>query len=75
MMPEMDGFQFLHELREHPEWGGIPVVVVTAKELTPEESEELNGTVAQVFSKGSFSTEDLLQHLRKRVRQHLNAGT
>src|SRR5262249_61913988 len=37
MMPEMDGFEFLTELRQHPEWQAIPVVVTTAKDLTEED--------------------------------------
>ncbi|MBK8741007.1 MAG: response regulator [Betaproteobacteria bacterium] len=37
MMPEMDGFEFLVELRGRVEWRDIPVVVVTAKDLTAEE--------------------------------------
>src|SRR5207248_10444573 len=32
MMPEMDGFEFLLAIRQHPEWRDIPVLVLTAKE-------------------------------------------
>ena len=35
MMPEMDGFQFLDEIRKHEDWSSIPVIVITAKELSP----------------------------------------
>ena len=45
MMPHMNGFELLTELRARPEWRGIPVVVVTAKDLTPEERQRLNGHV------------------------------
>lgn len=72
MMPEMDGFQFLEELRKHPALNGTPIVVVTAKELSNEERELLNGSVAQVLRKGEFSTEQLLQQLKGRVQQHLH---
>ena len=41
MMPEMDGFEFVDELRRHPEWKSIPVVVVTAKDLTAEDRDAL----------------------------------
>jgi CheY-like chemotaxis protein len=37
MMPEMDGFEFLQELRKRPEFVDVPVIVVTALELTAED--------------------------------------
>ena len=54
MMPEMDGFQFLTIMREHPDWRTIPVVVVTAKMLTPAEKQQLNKQVEWILQKGSF---------------------
>src|SRR5262249_2960219 len=45
MMPEMDGFELIAELRQHPERRSIPVVVLTAKDLTPEERMYLNGSL------------------------------
>ncbi len=65
MMPVMDGFEFIKELRAHREYRSIPVVVVTAKDLTPEERQWLNGGVYRVFRKGSFSREELLQQARE----------
>ena len=47
MMPEMDGFEFLDELRQPSRWRDIPVVVVTAKDLTAEERERLSRPGAQ----------------------------
>ena len=43
MMPEMDGFEFLRELRKQPAFANIPVIVVTAKELTAEDARILSG--------------------------------
>jgi CheY-like chemotaxis protein len=72
MMPQMDGFQFIEELRRHPEWQGIPVIIVTARDLTAQDRQRLNGGVAQVVSKGVFTPEQLLAQLRARVHQYLH---
>jgi CheY-like chemotaxis protein len=61
MMPEMDGFEFVGELRKNPEWKSIPVVVVTAKDLTFEDRARLNGQVGLILQKGSYSREELLR--------------
>jgi len=60
MMPEMDGFAFLEALRQQDAWRSIPVVVVTAKDLTPEDRQRLNGYVEQILQKGAYSREELL---------------
>ena len=60
MMPVMDGFQFLAEMRKVPEWREIPVIVVTAKDLTKDERLVLNGYVESVLVKGSSELNDLL---------------
>jgi signal transduction histidine kinase/CheY-like chemotaxis protein len=65
MMPEMDGFEFVGELRKIPAGRRVPVVVVTAKELTAEDRERLNGHVGHVFQKGSFSRDELTTELRR----------
>ncbi len=67
MMPEMDGFEFIVNLRARKEWSGIPVVVVTAKELTAEDRRRLNGSVEKVLLKGAFSHEELLGKVRELV--------
>ncbi|MBW3543180.1 MAG: response regulator [Planctomycetes bacterium] len=73
MMPEMDGFEFLDELRHHPQWQKIPVVVITAKELTEEDRMFLNGSlflsgcVKRVLQKGRFSRQELLEEVRELV--------
>jgi len=67
MMPEMDGFEFVAELRRHREWRLIPVVVLTAKDLTDEDRLRLNGYVENVFSKGAYALEELLAEVRDLV--------
>lgn len=67
MMPEMDGFAFLEELRQNQAWRSIPVIVVTAKDLTAEDRQRLNGYVQYVVNKGSRGCEELLQELGSRI--------
>jgi signal transduction histidine kinase/DNA-binding response OmpR family regulator len=50
-MPEMNGFEFLDELRRRSEWRDIPVVVVTARDLTPEDRMRLAGDVESIVQK------------------------
>ena len=65
MMPEMDGFEFVTELRRSEAGRRIPVVVVTAKEITAEDRTRLNGQVRRIFSKGSFSRDELTAEIRR----------
>jgi signal transduction histidine kinase/CheY-like chemotaxis protein len=63
MMPEMDGFEFLAELRRHPIWRDIPVLVLTAKDLTDEDRRRLNGEVERVMQKGASDRDELLREV------------
>lgn len=65
MMPEMDGFEFMRELRQSSSWQGIPVIVITAKDLNSDDRRRLNGEVAQILKKGSYSIQDLHQEIQK----------
>lgn len=65
MMPEMDGFEFLAHIRKQSQWQGIPVVVVTAKELTSEDRQKLNGGLTRILQKGQCSKDDLLREVRE----------
>jgi len=64
MMPEMDGFEFITELRRHEQWRSIPVVVITAKDLTAEDHRRLNGYVASIVQKSAYNREMLLAEVR-----------
>ena len=59
MMPGMDGFGFLKELRGRPEWQDIPVIVVTAKDVTSEDRHRLTGHNACIVRKNSADVRDL----------------
>ena len=67
MMPEMDGFQLITQLRRHPQWRSIPVIVITAMDLTPGDRLDLNGYVDQILCKGTCDSEELLQEVRDLV--------
>jgi CheY-like chemotaxis protein len=63
MMPVMDGFGFLAAVSQHPEYREVPVVVVTAKDLTPEERRLLGSRVNQVVEKGAIDRDRLLSDI------------
>ena len=54
MMPEMDGFEVLERMRREDAWRAVPVIIVTAKDLTREEVDRLNGRVVKVLQKGDL---------------------
>jgi GAF domain-containing protein/CheY-like chemotaxis protein len=67
MMPEMDGFEFVAECRLRESWRAIPIVVVTAKDLSPADRERLNGHVQKILQKGASDRDELLAEVRELV--------
>ena len=72
MMPEMDGFGFVERLRAEPTWRTIPVLVITARDLAPDERLRLNGWVERILQKGAYSRDQLLGEVRALVRTTLD---
>jgi threonine synthase len=68
MMPEMDGFSVLDHLKERAATADIPVIVVTAKELTLQEKERLSGRIQSLMQKGSFMDDDLLNEIQALIK-------
>jgi DNA-binding response OmpR family regulator len=68
MMPQMDGFEFMEELRQKPDADKTKVVVVTAKDLSSEEVQQLNGGVERIIHKAQRSGEEVLRD----IGRHLN---
>ena len=64
MMPVMDGFEFLEELRKKPKWRSIPIVVITSKNLTHADRLRLNGGVEKLIEKKSLEQNDFLKEVR-----------
>jgi threonine synthase len=60
MMPAMDGFALLDALRADNATQDIPVIVVTAKELSEPERDRLSGQIESLLQKGSFMDDELL---------------
>jgi signal transduction histidine kinase/CheY-like chemotaxis protein len=73
MMPEMDGFELLQKLREREPWRAIPVVVVTAKDLTSDERQALASRTEQVIEKGAYAREQLLAEVRRHVESAVDS--
>jgi threonine synthase len=68
MMPGMDGFSVLDALRASQETAGIPVIVASAKELTPEEKSRLEGQIQALMQKGDFLNDEFLEEVRSLIR-------
>ena len=60
MMPEMDGFELVEALQAKAAWRDIPVVVVTALDLTAEDRRRLSGGVEQILSKQAFPLAEMM---------------
>ncbi len=74
MMPEMDGFEFLAACRKLPEFGGIPVIIVTAADLTAHDHRRLNGGVEHILQKAAFEQHELLAQIRRLVGRYAAAA-
>lgn len=72
MLPEMDGFEFLQQLRQTADWRSIPVIVVTAMELTAADIDRLDGCVSQILQKGAYSRNELLRQVRDLLVESLS---
>jgi len=71
IMPTMDGFEFLDQLRHNPRWRDIPVVIVAGMELTDAEIHYLQGKASKVINKATCSQDELLRKIRSVASQSL----
>ena len=72
MLPGMDGFSFLAEKQQNPQWVAIPVIVVTARDLSEKERDRLRqAQVAAVLQKGLYSKGELMEEVRRAVQRGL----
>jgi threonine synthase len=63
MMPDVDGFGVIDTMKADPAMARIPIVVVTAKELTAKERSRLDGQIEMLLQKGSFIDDDFVESL------------
>ncbi len=69
MMPEMDGFQLITALQERPAWRGIPVIVITALDLSAADRARLNSGVEGILLKDTFDPAQLVATVRAHVAE------
>jgi CheY-like chemotaxis protein/anti-sigma regulatory factor (Ser/Thr protein kinase) len=67
LMPVMDGFEFVVEMRKVEAWRATPVVVVTAKSLTDDDRRRLEGAVVALIEKSGVDRESLVERIREQV--------
>jgi signal transduction histidine kinase/DNA-binding response OmpR family regulator len=72
MMPQLDGFGFLEQVRKNDSWRRIPTVVLTAMDLGPEERSRLNGGVEKVLQKGAMDLEQMQREILSLARSSLH---
>jgi signal transduction histidine kinase/DNA-binding LacI/PurR family transcriptional regulator/DNA-binding response OmpR family regulator len=74
MMPEVDGFEVLREMRNHEASRSIPVIVLSAQILTTQDMTRLQEGVAAVLGKGLFSAEEVLSQVEAALRHSKRLG-
>jgi threonine synthase len=67
MMPDVDGFAVVREMKADPALAGIPIIVVSAKELTVRERQDLEQNVALLLQKGTFLDDDFVESIISRL--------
>jgi PAS domain S-box-containing protein len=65
MMPDVSGFDVVNALQLHPDTAHIPILVVTAKEITADDRARLNGYVAAIMEKAAFEPERFMTEVRR----------
>jgi signal transduction histidine kinase/CheY-like chemotaxis protein len=73
MMPRMNGYQFVTELHKHDDWRSIPIIVVTAKDMSTEERIALDGYVEKVLPKHALTEDSLLAEIQDLIATCVHA--
>ena len=73
-MPRKDGFEVIDEIRRNTTCKDLPIIVVTAKDLTDDEKEELLARTNMVIQKSGTHIENVMETILKRVKENANVG-
>jgi signal transduction histidine kinase/CheY-like chemotaxis protein len=65
MMPEVSGFDVVKALSDQPKTARIPILIVTAKQITPDDRANLNGYVTTIMEKTEFSRQRFIAEVRR----------
>ena len=74
MMPVLDGFEFVNEMRKIEANRPIPIIVVTAMDLTPQDHRRLSGHVEAILRKGGRNADELLREISVLVGRRSQAA-
>jgi signal transduction histidine kinase/DNA-binding response OmpR family regulator len=67
MLPEVDGFEVVHRLNSNADWRGLPVILLTARDLSHEERRALDNSTTRIIQKGSFTRDELIAELNTAI--------
>jgi len=74
MLPELDGFEVVHRMALNPKWRSIPVVLMTARDLTHEERRALGTNRLRMIQKGDFSRDELVAEVNAALSNKSQSG-
>jgi CheY-like chemotaxis protein len=74
MMPGVTGFDVVEALQEHPDSACIPIVVVTAKQITAEDRTKLTGYVTTIMEKTEFDSRRFTAEVRRAMSGRATSG-
>jgi signal transduction histidine kinase/DNA-binding response OmpR family regulator len=69
LMPDLSGFEVIERLKGDPATAAIPVIVITAKDLSAEERATLNGSVRRIVAKSTLEPQDFVAEVRRALRR------
>ncbi len=65
MMPSIDGFEVVDAIKRRPETSGVPIIILTAKQITRQDRNRLNGYVERILEKSGFDRESFMTEVRR----------